>query len=267
MGVLKELEDIRHIIDTCDKELTAIFERRLEAVLEILAYKREKALPVLQPEREQEVLNKVHTYLKYPEFSLELESLFRQILKISRRLQSKRLFPYNIVLIGFMGSGKSTVGKEISKPLEMDYVDTDHWIIEKTGMSINEIFRTQGEAGFRKLEVEAIKSLQDKNNTIISCGGGVVLTPENVEALKKNGRLIWLKATPQEIYRRISGDTSRPLLKDTLSVEKIEEMLTKRAPLYENAKDIIVDTQEKTISEISMEIIEGLLKNMIYAHR
>ncbi len=257
---MTELENIRKIIDDYDRKLVEVFENRLKVILKVLEYKQEKGLPILQPDRELKVFEKVNSYLKHPEFSQELESLYCQILKISRRLQSNKLFPFNIVLIGFMGSGKSSVGKELSSLLEMDYLDTDQLISERTGMTINEIFEVQGEYGFRKLEAEVIKDIHQRKNIIISCGGGVVLNPSNVELLKQNGKVIWLKASCSEVYSRLSGDSSRPLLKDNMTVERISNILTERTPLYEATNDMTVDTEKKTVQEICKEIIEDLLK-------
>ncbi len=256
---MKDLEDIRNIIDDCDKKLVEIFEQRLMAVLDVLEYKRKNKLPIFQPEREQEVFKKINYYVKYDEFSNELDSLYSEILKISKRLQSKHLFPFNIVLIGFMGSGKSSVGKHLSTLLEMDYIDTDDLIIEKSGMSINEIFNIHGEIGFRKLEMEVIEDLEKIENTVISCGGGLILNASNIDLLKNNGKLIWLKASPDQIYNRLSDDNTRPLLKNDLTIEKLSQILNSRLSLYKSASHLAIDTDGKNIQEISKEIVEKLL--------
>lgn len=258
---MKNLDDIRKVIDECDKDLVEIFEKRLGTVLDVLDYKKANNLPILQAGREDEVLKKVKSYLSNPEFEPQLESLYSHILKISRQLQSKKLFPFNIVLIGFMGSGKTSVGEELSKLLEMDFIDTDSLIIEKTGKTINEIFQNQGEDYFRQLETETIKNLRSRSNTIISCGGGVVLNPENIENLKENGKIIWLKAGPEEIYKRISSDKTRPLLEDDFGVEDLREKLELRLSLYEDSRDIEVDTDGKTVYEICQEIVEEIQKS------
>ena len=252
------LEHIRNIIDDCDKKLVEIFEQRLNAVLDVLKYKKEHRLPIFQPEREQAIFKKINSYLENDEFSDELELLYNQILKISRRLQSKYLFPFNIVLIGFMGSGKTSIGTELSTLLEMDYIDTDDIIAKNTGISINEIFNIHGEAEFRRLETEAIEGLQDTRNIIISCGGGIVLNPENIKLLKNNGRIVWLKVSPEEAYSRLSGDNSRPLLKNNFTLGRLSEILNSRLSLYECASDIIIDTDKKDVHEIAKEIIENL---------
>lgn len=257
---MKSLDDIRKIIDDCDKDLVKIFEKRLEAVLDVLEYKKQNNLPILQSTREDEVLKKVKSYLNNPEFDSELEGLYSHILKISRQLQSKKLFPLNIILIGFMGSGKTSVGEQLSQLLEMEFVDTDNLIVDKSGISINEIFEIHGEDYFRKLEMETIKDLETHRNTIISCGGGVVLKPENIKSLKQNGSLIWLKARPEEIYNRISNDKTRPLLKNDFSVDYLHKTLQARLALYQHSKNIEVDTNGKTIEEICNEIIGKLIK-------
>ena len=257
---MENLEDIRNIIDDCDKRLVEVFEQRLKTVLDILEYKREHKLPIFQPEREQDVLKKINSYLEHDEFSEELELLYNQILKISRKLQSKYLFPFNIVLVGFMGSGKTSVGTELSTLLGMDYIDTDDIIVKDSGISINEIFNAYGEAEFRKLERKTIEGLKDTKNTIISCGGGVVLDSTNIELLRDNGKIVWLKVSPGEILNRLSNDDSRPLLKESFTLKGLSEILKNRLPLYENAGDIIIDTDKKNVREIAKEIIEKLLE-------
>ncbi|MCK9267647.1 MAG: chorismate mutase [Alkaliphilus sp.] len=257
---MENLEDIRNIIDDCDKKLVEVFEQRLKAVLNILEYKRKHKLPIFQPEREQDVFKKVNLFLKHDEFSDELELLYHQILKISRKLQSKYLFPFNIVLVGFMGSGKTSVGIKLSTLLEMNYIGTDDIIVKNSGISINEIFNAYGEAKFRKLERKAIESLKDTRNTIISCGGGVVLDSTNIELLRDNGKIVWLKVSPEEVLDRLSNDNSRPLLKDSFTLKGLSEILKNRLPLYENAGDIIIDTDKKDVQKIAREIIEKLLE-------
>lgn len=257
---MKNLDDIRKIIDDCDRDLVKVFEKRLMAVSDVLEYKKKNNLPILQSSREEEVLNKVKSYLENPEFTSELESLYSHILKTSRQLQSKKLFPFNIVLIGFMGSGKTSVGEHLSKLLEMEYVDTDNLILEKSGKTINEIFEVHGEDYFRKLEMSTIKDLEGYKNTIISCGGGVVLNSENIRILKQNATIVWLKARPQEIYNRISHDKTRPLLKDNFTLAHLEKTLNSRLVLYEDSKDIEIETDGKSIDEVCNEIIGKLIK-------
>ncbi|MFZ5968696.1 MAG: chorismate mutase [Bacillota bacterium] len=260
---MKDLEKLRQEIDDCDKELVAILEKRMGKVLDIMEYKKEKGIPIFHQAREKEILQKVTTYLENPGFSQEIKTIYSQILKASRKVQSRTLFPYHISLIGFMGSGKTTIGKELSKLLAMENIDVDKVIEERMGMTINEIFQNYGETYFRKLEAETVEEMSRYNNIIIFCsGGGIVLNHKNVENLKRNGIVIWLQASPEEIYSRISQENTRPLLKDSMTVEKIQEMLGKREGLYEAAADITVCTDGKTVEEISKEIIEKLMKRL-----
>ncbi len=256
---LNRLEHARTIIDDCDKKLVEVFEQRLNAVVDVLKYKRENKIPIFQPEREKEIFKKIDSYLNYKEFSEEFKDLYSQILKISRKLQSKHLFPYNIVIIGFIGSGKTSVSKELSILLEMEHVDIDELIIKNSGISIGEIFSSYGEIGLRELERNVIEDLNDTKNTIISCGGDVVLSSENIDLLKQNGKLIWLKASSETIYHRLLDDSSRPPLKNSLTIEGLSNELNNRLSLYECASDIVIDTDGKDIENIAKEIIERLL--------
>lgn len=128
---------------------------------------------------------------------------------------------FNLVLIGFMGSGKTTVAEYLHGLLEMEVVEMDQVISLRQQMSIPEIFGKYGEEYFRDLETELLKELQEKTNVVISCGGGVPLREQNVQEMKKNGTVIWLTASAETIYERVKEDQNRPLLKDRMSVEGI----------------------------------------------
>ena len=253
-----KLVEFRKEIDEGDKAIVQVFQRRMELVLKVLEYKRDNKLPILNAQREEEVIRKVQGYLEDSRFDKEVDQLFRDIMKISRKLQSKVLFPFNIVLIGFMGTGKSTVGGELVKRLEMPCRDTDALIVQRAGMEISEIFARHGEAYFRELERTVVEEVSLEENTIIFCGGGVVLNKENVDNLRKKGRLTLLKAEPETILKRVTGDETRPVLKGNLSLEGIQEIMNKRNEAYIEAADIIIETDDKTVEEISMEIINKL---------
>ena len=160
----------------------------------------------------------------------------------------------NIVLCGMMGSGKSTVGKALSRLTGKPFVDTDTLIEEKYG-SINEIFAKKGEAYFRDLERQAVKELALKDGLIIATGGGLVLRQENADLLKQNGRIVYLQAELSTLRERLSGDTKRPLLQSG----RLEELLEKRAPVYESAADFTVQADGKTPEEIAGEIIKKVV--------
>lgn len=167
---------------------------------------------------------------------------------------------YNIFLIGFMGAGKSTIARTLTKELDMELVEMDERIVEEQGMSINDIFAQKGEAGFRDIESQLVLDIVSSENAIVSCGGGVVVRPENVENMKKNGRIVFLTATPETILERVKGGKDRPLLNGHMNVEYIAELMEKRRQLYEDAADLRITTDGKTVGEICTEIISTLTR-------
>lgn len=164
----------------------------------------------------------------------------------------------NIFLIGFMGSGKSTIARELQGRLHKNLVEMDARIVDEQGMSINDIFAQKGEDYFRDVESQLVLDLNSEGNTIVSCGGGVVIRPQNVENMRKNGRIVYLSATPQTIYQRVKNSTERPILNGNMNVEYIAGLMEKRRSMYEGAADIRVETDGKTRDEICKEIIEKL---------
>jgi shikimate kinase len=164
----------------------------------------------------------------------------------------------NIFLIGFMGAGKSTIARELQKRLNMNLVEMDARIVEEQGMSINDIFAQYGEAHFRDIESQLILTIGDEGNTVVSCGGGVVLRPQNTEYMKKSGKVVYLKTSPETIFERVRYSTDRPILNGNMNVEYIAGLLEKRRPLYEGAADITVVTDNRSCEEISSEIIKLL---------
>lgn len=165
---------------------------------------------------------------------------------------------FNVFLIGFMGAGKSTIARCLQKELDMELVEMDERIVQEQGMSINEIFEKFGEAGFRDIESRLVVDLGNQEKSIVSCGGGVVVRPENVKNMKKSGKIIFLTATPETILERVKDGTDRPLLNGHMNVEYIEELMNKRLALYQGAADYMVATDGKTKGEICTEIIKLL---------
>ena len=171
------------------------------------------------------------------------------------------LFDYNILLIGFMGAGKSTVADYMKKAYSMDVVEMDQIIAERQGMSISEIFEKYGEEFFRDLETALLVEMQSRKNVVISCGGGVPMRERNIKEMKKNGRVVLLTAKPETILERVKDDHNRPLLEGKKNVEYIAELMEKRRDKYQAAADLIVETDGRTAEEICGEIIRKLQGN------
>ena len=164
----------------------------------------------------------------------------------------------NIVLIGFMGSGKTTIGRNLGRKLSMPLLDTDKLIVEQQGITINEIFATKGEPFFRQLETKIVEELIEKEeNAVISTGGGLVITEGNGELLKKLGKVVFLRTKEETIVKRLAGDDTRPLLKGGLD-EKTHKLLEYRTPIYEKYADIIIDTDNNGPAGLAEQIIERM---------
>lgn len=170
----------------------------------------------------------------------------------------KKQFDYNIVLIGFMGTGKSSVSSYLKKAFDMDVIEMDQVIAQREKMSISDIFKTKGEEYFRDLETNLLIEMQSKKNTVISCGGGVPMRERNVAEMKKNGKVVLLTASPETILERVKNNHDRPLLEGNKNVGFISELMEKRREKYEAAADLIVSTDGKSKKEICEEIAAGL---------
>ena len=169
----------------------------------------------------------------------------------------------NIILIGFMGSGKSSIGKQLAKHLQYDFLDTDSLIVAKTGKSIAAIFETEGEARFRELETEALKELStlSQKKFILSTGGGIILSEQNRTILKSLGTVIWLNASPDALFERARRQPHRPLLEVEYPRRTFDQLLAKRLPLYREACNFEIDTTELSYSKTVEELLKQLLKS------
>ena len=170
----------------------------------------------------------------------------------------KKQFDYNILLIGFMGTGKSTVSTYLKKAFDMDVIEMDQVIAKREQMSISDIFKIKGEEYFRDLETNLLVEMQAKTNTVISCGGGVPMRERNVAEMKKNGKVVLLTASAETILKRVKNNHDRPLLEGNKNVEFISELMEKRREKYEAAADIVIQTDGKNKKEICDEIVAGL---------
>ncbi len=166
----------------------------------------------------------------------------------------------HIFLVGFMGAGKSTVAFALHRRLALPLVEMDERLVQEQGMSINEIFERFGEERFRGLESRLIVELGEGEPSVISCGGGVVVRPENIENMKRSGRVVYLSATPETVYERVKNSMDRPVLNGHMNVEYIAELMGRRSALYEAAADVTVKTDGRSPEAICDEIEEQIKK-------
>ena len=166
----------------------------------------------------------------------------------------------NLILIGYRGAGKSSVGRLLAERLGWDLISTDAEIVRKAGLPIPDIVQRFGWDHFRNLESAVCRELADKDHLIIDTGGGAILRPQNVENLKATGSLVWLTVEVRTIIERIGGDTQRPSLTGAKSfTDEVEEVLRERQPKYQAAADHIVATDEKSLAEVA-DMIMALLQ-------
>lgn len=164
----------------------------------------------------------------------------------------------NIILIGFMGVGKTTVAESLSRLYGMDMIEMDQVIAKIEEMTISDIFMTHGEAYFRHLETKLLISLFTCNNTVVSCGGGAALLDENIKIMKQNGHVVLLTASPETILERVKASDERPLLNGNKSIEFISDLMKKRWDKYQSASDIIIQTDNKSIQNVCEELMTKL---------
>ncbi|MBQ7924460.1 MAG: shikimate kinase [Clostridia bacterium] len=160
----------------------------------------------------------------------------------------------NLVLCGMMGAGKTTVGKALAKQSKRKCLDTDAVITKKHG-DIKNIFASCGEAHFRGLETATVRDLTKKDKMVVSVGGGLVLRKENVDLLKENGKIVYLRAKKETLVRRLQSDKSRPLLQGEDLEKRVENLIQERAETYERVADYIIDVDGKTPETIAKEIL------------
>jgi len=165
----------------------------------------------------------------------------------------------NIVLVGPMGCGKTTVGRQLANKLNQDFFDTDHEIINKTGVSIDHIFDIEGEEGFRQRESQILESLCDMNNIVLATGGGVILLPKNREVLRSAGVVVYLSSSVEQLLRRTAKSKTRPLLENSLDRKKtIIEIVNARDKYYKEVATFVIDTTGKKLNEVVNIIMSDL---------
>ena len=162
----------------------------------------------------------------------------------------------HIFMIGFMGVGKTSTSRVLSRELGIREIDTDVMIVEQEKRSISDIFDKEGEEYFRTKETELIDQIGEMKPCIVSCGGGMAMRKVNVEKMKKIGQVVWLTATPETIYLHVKDSTNRPLLNGNMNVPYIKSLMDAREPKYRKAADIIIETDGCTPTQVADKIIQ-----------
>lgn len=162
----------------------------------------------------------------------------------------------NIALIGYRGTGKSTIGKSVADKSGLALMNLDAMIIEKAGMSIPMIVETYGWEQFRDFESEVLEEVINQDSRVLDCGGGIIIRPDNREVLMRSAKVFWLIASIETIAQRIAADNQRPSLTGKSFVEEIGEVLKEREPLYSHSSDHVIDTDVLSVEDAAREIIE-----------
>lgn len=170
----------------------------------------------------------------------------------------KRMNHRNIILVGPMGSGKSTIGSIIAKRLHREFQDSDHYIEDRTGVDIARIFDIEGEQGFRDRETSALRDLLDQSNRVIATGGGAVVSKKNQKLLKKAGFIIFLDTTVNQQMQRLRRDKKRPLLQTDNPRARLETLLAERRPIYLKLADLAIPTDKRVARRLATDIIKQL---------
>lgn len=164
----------------------------------------------------------------------------------------------NIILIGPMGAGKTTIGKQLAKQLNMEFIDSDREIEKHTGASINLIFEIEGESGFRERETRMLKQLSQRDNIVLATGGGAILAEENRKLLRRNGTVVYLHTSVDTQLQRTRNNRNRPLLNTDDRRGRLEELMKVREPIYRREADLIINADRRSAVRVAKEIIERL---------
>ena len=163
-----------------------------------------------------------------------------------------------IALVGLPGSGKTTVGRQLARRLRLPFVDSDHEIEVRIGCSIREFFEREGEARFRDIEQDVLDTLTQGTEKVLSTGGGAVLRPENRQHLRERGQVVYLKSTPEELFRRLRHDSNRPLLQVADPMLKLKTLYAERDPLYREVAHFVLETGRPSVSTLVNMIVMQL---------
>lgn len=252
---MDKLKKLRNDLEMCDEVIMDVLRMRCQIVQELINYKQENGISTVQPDEEARKKTLFNKKLADYEYHDSIMSIYDYIIYQSKRIQSHELFGQNIFLIGFMGVGKSTISSYLKDVFAMDVIEMDEIIAKRNGMSISEIFELHGEPYFRNEETALLRECQSKKNQIISCGGGVAMRQVNVDEMRKSGKIVLLTASPETILERVQSSHDRPLLENNKTISHITSLMDARAAAYQNAADIVVNTDGKSVFEICEEII------------
>lgn len=253
---MDQLTKLREQLEMCDRVVLDALKMRYQIVENITVFKQEHGLDIVHLDEDERKKRFAEDVLKDDKYEETILKVYEYIRNRSKKIQSMNLFDHNIFLIGFMGVGKSTISSALQEVFAMEVVEMDQIIAKRNGMSISEIFETYGEPYFRNEETNLLVDIQSKKNVIVSCGGGVPMREVNVEAMRKSGKIILLKAKPETILERVKESHDRPLLENNKNVEFIADLMEQRRPKYEAAADIVIETDGKSAYDICEEIIK-----------
>lgn len=270
---MKKLEMLRQGINDLDERLVGILEERMKLALEIADFKQQNGMAIYDAKREQEILrDRMERYegLLSPK---QWAEFFEMIFRISKALQYERIARKNLILIGFMGTGKTSVGRYLADRKGAVHIDLDARIEEESGVSVAEIFEQQGERAFRQIETQVLQEVYeqirsdiekaDRKGYILSCGGGSVLYPANVDLLRTMGSIVWLTASPKSVYERLASTSDRPLLRHRKSMESIAKLMQQRESVYEKVRaDLVIDTSDQSIEAVGEKILKAMSERM-----
>ena len=234
---MKDLEICRKEINEIDAQLMALFEMRMSIVKDVVLYKQQYHLPIYQAYREEELLKKNLSYIKSSEIKPYASLFIQNLMDVSKKYQNDfcdTTCHKNVVLIGMMGCGKTTIGRLVAEKLNRPFIDVDEFIVEQNHMSIEEMFE-RGESYFRERETACIEQLSLLDGYVIACGGGVVLSDYNMQLLKKKGVIVYIDRPLECIMNDINRE-GRPLLRD--GYDKLEIIFKQRQSMYESYGDI-----------------------------
>lgn len=170
----------------------------------------------------------------------------------------RKLESGNLILVGMMGSGKTTMGRVLARHLGKEFVDSDEEIIKRTGVTVPHIFDVEGEAGFRQREAAAIRELSGRDNMVLATGGGAVLDGDNRAILKQSGIVIYLKANAHDLWQRTRHDRNRPLLQTENPYARLVELFQQRDPLYRQVSDIVVQSGKQSAHALMLRLVDEI---------